>query len=99
VEDLRLEEHEKNYLQMKTEQQLQRYHSDFRGGLEVYSNSKQYKSPVLEKIKRQEYMQRVMIDKQEEQKQRLFAKKNQYAKYVNDFIRPQIKQKSQDKIL
>ena len=36
------------------------------------------------------------LDLQEEERQRLVAKKNQYAKYVKDFIKPQIKPKSQD---
>ena len=99
MEDLSLEEHEKNYLQMKTNQQLSRYQSDFRGLKEHFSHNQIYKSPVLDKIKREEHLTKLQQDMQEEEKQRLVAKKNQYAKYVKDFIRPQIKPKSQDRVI
>lgn len=85
-------------MQMKSDQQLQRYQSDFRG-MEHFSHNQIYKSPVLDKIKLQEHLSKLNQEMQEEEKQRLVAKKNQYAKYVNDFIRPQIKHKSQDRVI
>jgi hypothetical protein len=78
VDELSLEEHEKNYLQMKSDQQLSRYQSDFRGQ-EHFSHNQIYKSPVLDKIKREEHLTKLHQDMQEEEKQRLVAKKNQYA--------------------
>jgi hypothetical protein len=54
---------------------------------------------VLDKIKREENLTKLYQDMQEEEKQRLVAKKNQYAKYVKDFIRPQINPKSQDRVI
>ena len=81
-------------MQMKSHQQLSRYQSDFRG-LEQFSHNQIYKSPVLDKIKREEQLSKMNQDMQEEEKQRLVAKKNQYAKYVNDFIRPQQTTKQQ----
>jgi hypothetical protein len=64
-----------------------------------FSHNKIYKSPVLDKIKRVENLTKLHQDMQEEEKQRLVAKKNQYAYYFKDFIRPQIKPKSQDRVI
>ncbi len=53
-----------------------------------------YKSPVLDMIKMNDLIAREQAEKEEIERQRLVAKKNHYAKYVNDFIRPNIKTKS-----
>ena len=78
-------------MQQKFNSQLSRYHSDLKIVHDINRDQTRRYSPILQKIKRDEQLAKERDKQQEEEKHQLLHKKLQYAKYVNDIIRPTIK--------
>ncbi len=84
-------------MEHKFNSHLSRYHSDLKIVHDINREQRRKYSPVLMKIKKEEQMVKERDRQLEEEKQQLMHKKLQYAKYVNDIIRPTIKVRSQEK--
>ena len=83
---------------MKNEQQLERIHTEF-AIMQKLQIKKTHNSPTFESVKNEDMNFKNQDRHINEEKSRLYKKKSQYAKYVNEVIRPNIKVKSIERIM